>query len=179
MKKSKLLLDCVLIITSVVPPELPMELSLAVNASLMALSKYGECLILYCFSYDISQSLCSLQLFSVLSPSGFHLPGVWTSAASIKRGRSLRKISFSKESLVSSTFSTPTLSLHGELRRLSSRPKDPRAMLDVKETNRETTLCLAAAHALAELDDGTIIGDPMEKTTLEALDWTVSKGMST
>jgi len=34
-----LVLDCVLIITSVVPPDLPMQLALAVNQSLLALQR--------------------------------------------------------------------------------------------------------------------------------------------
>jgi cation-transporting ATPase 13A1 len=55
-------------------------------------------------------------------------------------------------------------------------PSDKRKLVDVKQTSRETTLCLAAAHALVRLDDGTIVGDPMEKTTLAALDWNLHKG---
>ena len=48
--------------------------------------------------------------------------------------------------------------------------------MDVKETSRETILCLVAAHVLVTLDDGTFVGDPMDKTTLDALEWTLGKG---
>jgi cation-transporting ATPase 13A1 len=54
--------------------------------------------------------------------------------------------------------------------------KDPKKLASVTETGRQTTLTLAAAHALVLLDDGTVVGDPMEKTTLSALDWKLSKG---
>ncbi|KIY47748.1 hypothetical protein FISHEDRAFT_65997 [Fistulina hepatica ATCC 64428] len=135
LKKSKLLLDCVLIITSVVPPELPMELSLAVNASLVALSK----LAIFC-------------------TEPFRIPNA---------GR-VDVCCFDK----TGTITAENLVLEGVAGVDSS---DPKKLVNVKESSRETTLCLAAAHALVRLDDGTIVGDPMEKTTLEGLNWELVK----
>ena|ERR1700729_339549 len=54
--------------------------------------------------------------------------------------------------------------------------RDRKKLVEVKETENETTLCLASAHTLVRLDDGTI-GDPVEKTTLEVLNWKLSKGL--
>ncbi|KAJ2930562.1 hypothetical protein H1R20_g6550, partial [Candolleomyces eurysporus] len=136
LKKSKLLLDCVLIITSVVPPELPMELSLAVNASLVALSK-----------------------FAIFCTEPFRIPFA---------GR-VDVCCFDK----TGTITAENLVLEGVAGIDSA---NPRKLVNVKETNRDTTLCLASAHALVKLDDGAIVGDPMEKTTLDSLEWNIVKG---
>ncbi|KAF9042913.1 cation-transporting ATPase [Panaeolus papilionaceus] len=136
LKKSKLLLDCILIITSVVPPELPMELSLAVNASLVALSK-----------------------FAIFCTEPFRIPFA---------GR-VDVCCFDK----TGTITAENLVLEGVV---GVDHADPHKLVNVKDTSRETILCLAAAHALVRLDDGMIVGDPMEKTTLDALEWTLNKG---
>ncbi|KAJ7472229.1 hypothetical protein B0H11DRAFT_2038115 [Mycena galericulata] len=137
LKKSKLLLDCVLIITSVVPPELPMELSLAVNASLVALSKFGTifCTEPFRIPFAGRVDVCCFDKTGTITAENLVLEGI----VGIDRS-------------------------------------DHRKLVDVRATSRETTLCLAAAHALVRLDDGTIVGDPMEKTTLAALEWNLSKG---
>ncbi|TCD66868.1 hypothetical protein EIP91_000766 [Steccherinum ochraceum] len=136
LKKSKLLLDCVLIITSVVPPELPMELSLAVNASLVALSKYAIfCTEPFRIPYAGRVDVCCFDKTGTITAENLVLEGV-----------------------------------------VGIDPQDRMRLVDVQQTDEKTTHCLAAAHALVRLDDGTIVGDPMEKTTLDALKWQLSKG---
>lgn len=137
-KRSKLLLDCVLIITSVVPPELPMELSLAVNTSLAALSKYA----IYCtepfrIPYAGRVDVCCFDKTGTLTGEDLVVDGI----AGLVPG---------KDNIA-------------ELKK-------------VEQVSGETTLVLATAHALVKLDEGEVVGDPMEKATLTALGWTLGRG---
>ncbi|EEB06391.1 P-type ATPase [Schizosaccharomyces japonicus yFS275] len=134
----KLLLHCVLIITSVVPSELPMELSLAVNASLSALSKF----YIYC------TEPFRISLAGYVDVCCFDKTGTLTEEHMVVQGvAGLNKDNFT------------------ELTGLQDTPKD-------------TILTLATAHTLVLLEEDDkkeIVGDPMEKATLEALDWTVDQ----
>ncbi|KAI0592865.1 cation pump, Ca2+ pump [Biscogniauxia sp. FL1348] len=146
-KRSKLLLDCILIVTSVVPPELPMELSLAVNTSLAALAK-----------------------FAIFCTEPFRIPfaGRIDVACFDKTG------TLTGEDLVVEGIAGLGLGHTG-----TSTPRESDGahshMTAVKNAGMETTLVLATAHALVKLEEGDIVGDPMEKATLNALGWTLGK----
>ena len=48
-------------------------------------------------------------------------------------------------------------------------------LVEVPEVDTETTLVLATAHALVKLEEGDIVGEPMEKATLSSLGWTLGR----
>ncbi|KPV77055.1 uncharacterized protein RHOBADRAFT_48125 [Rhodotorula graminis WP1] len=134
-KRSKLLLDCVIIITSVVPPELPMELSMAVNASLVALSKYSIfCTEPFRIPFAGRVDICCFDKTGTITGEDLVVEGV-----------------------------------------AGVDSNDHQKLVPVTDVSLETSLTLAAAHALVLLDDG-VVGDPMEKTTLDALKWKLSAG---
>ncbi|KAL8706552.1 MAG: hypothetical protein Q9201_000425 [Fulgogasparrea decipioides] len=141
-KRSKLLLDCVLIITSVVPPELPMELSLAVNTSLAALSK-----------------------FAIFCTEPFRIPfaGRVDVACFDKTG------TLTGEDLVVDGIAG--LSLDKSEKREGVQTQ----LTLVGDAGQQTRFVLATAHALVKLDEGDVVGDPMEKATLNALNWTLGE----
>ena len=142
-KRSKLLLDCVLIVTSVVPPELPMELSLAVNTSLAALSR-----------------------FAIFCTEPFRIPfaGRVDVACFDKTG------TLTGEDLVVHGIAGLTL---GKPEASEEQDGAQSNIIKVPEVGAHTTLVLATAHALVKLDEGDIVGDPMEKATLNSLNWTL------
>lgn len=146
-KRSKLLLDCILIVTSVVPPELPMELSLAVNTSLSALAKLAIfCTEPFRIPFAGRVDVACFDKTGTLTGEDLVVEGI----AGLGLGKS--GVDTPQESDGAHSHMTP-----------------------VKNAGMVTTLVLATAHALVKLDEGEIVGDPMEKATLSALGWNLGK----
>ncbi|XP_063854313.1 endoplasmic reticulum transmembrane helix translocase-like [Scylla paramamosain] len=152
----KLFLECTLILTSVVPPELPIELSLAVNTSLLSLSK----LCVFC-----------------TEPFRIPLAGKidWLRRRRRKRRRRRRRRRRKKIDVTcfdkTGTLTSSDLLVEG-LAGLGTSEIVP-----LNEAPPDSIQVVAACHSLVQLEEG-LVGDPQEKATLAAIDWMLTKGDS-
>uniref|UniRef100_A0A914M0I3 Cation-transporting ATPase n=1 Tax=Meloidogyne incognita TaxID=6306 RepID=A0A914M0I3_MELIC len=148
----KLFLECVLILTSVIPPELPIELSLAVNNSLLALQKLGIfCTEPFRIPFAGKIDVCCFDKTGTLTTDELVMEGV----------AGLTPIQSESSEVLDST-SSNNLENDVSIVRLPSN------------CDLNSVRALASCHSLVRFDE-ELVGDPLEKAILKWLDWNVTK----
>eukprot|EP01132_Coremiostelium_polycephalum_P002271 gene2271-2796_t len=149
--KYKLLLNCIMVITSVVPPELPMELSLAVNNSLISLVRLG----IYCtepfrIPFAGKVNICCFDKTGTLTTDDLILQGIANCP--------LKQVVEDVEPTTSSSTSSSS----------SSSSNSP--LLMPTSLPEMISYILAGCHSLVVLDQ-KLVGDPMETAAFKSIPW--------
>jgi manganese-transporting P-type ATPase len=154
----KLFLNCTMILTSVVPPELPMELTIAVNASLVALARKR----IFCtepFRIPLAGKVttCCFDKTGTLTSDHMELEGVVGSISKLKGASSTKGNGSSAGAAAASDY---------------NGVEDDELHSDVKLLPAVISRVLACCQSLVQID-GSLVGDPVERAGLQATGWTV------
>ncbi|CAM9633166.1 unnamed protein product [Ectocarpus sp. 4 AP-2014] len=161
----KLILHCIMILTSVIPPELPIELSLAVMNSLTALTQS----LIFCtepFRIPLAGKVdvCCFDKTGTLTSDNLVMRGV-AGAPSPPSERGPRGGDATVESTPAKK---PPVA--------ATAAGDPATVtVPVAELGEVPTRILAGCHSLVTLN-GSLVGDSMEVATLKGLGWACLRG---
>jgi cation-transporting ATPase 13A1 len=162
----QLLLHCILIVTSVIPPELPMQTALAVNSSLMTLMQMQ----VFCtepFRVPIAGKVdtCVFDKTGTLTTDELVAVGIVPETgvyADLRRALDEAIASRTEEAPAGASQEAPVIA-------------STAGMTSLKHASAEALLVLGACHSLVTVD-GKVAGDPLEVASLKGIRWELVPG---